>query len=84
MSVEIRISDSFTTELSDVKNAANLLSSGSQLTNSDATDTTREFAARYERVQRLVQAYKELLVSDVEQLEKYVEDMNNLDESLSS
>ena len=84
MSAEIRINDRFSAELSDVKNAANSISSGKQLANADATDTTAEFATRYERVQRLVQAYKELLVSDVEQLEKFVEDMNNLDESLSS
>lgn len=83
MSAEIRVQDSFADQLSDVKNAANSIMCGWSLESADATATTQEFAARYERLQKLMGAYKELLVSDANELDKFYKDIMKLDQSLS-
>ena len=81
MGVEIKVTDDFVEQLGALKRAANDLKTGCELDAIEATATTQEFAKRYERLQGILEAYKELLIKDVNELERFCQDMKKLDES---
>lgn len=83
MGVEIYLDDSFMEQLAALKSIAESIPTKIDLTQVNATETTREFARNVVGFNGCIKAYKNLLLQDIQELERFCADIRRMDQSLS-